>query len=461
MVACCFDIDGVVDLLRRNVFRDIILQFAEDYLSQSVDVYFALQAALPDRHFFIVANSSWDKAIDDVASMHVKGDLIIFFGCLLDVSCSTPVLVVPPALPMDVQLCADAIKACASGVNIVVLADLKFHWAALRVAWLLSSAGLQATAAALPIEADIHCWNPIAVLKSSSPEEKVRRVGGLVVQPERLQGAELVFIGERGTQHDQLALRFAHHTLLHYSPCTQCVGVARGADSLELRERFGGIVRVKAARTVGIILSTMGLQLDLLQRCLARAQALLSASDKRYYSFILGRINEAKLCNFPEVDLFCLISTEDTCNIRAKTFHVPVVTLYELEVGLGARDWDATLDCSLENVLRGNIDVCIANIRAAMDENCDDPPGEASGKEIIDLAVLASDTLTLANEGTVAVFDSTAADFFKTRTFQGLQEEADDAQGLGIHMGKMGIASSYVQLAEPSDLAKCRDIEDL
>jgi Putative diphthamide synthesis protein len=48
----------------------------------------------------------------------------------------------------------------------------------------------------------------------------------------------------------------------------------------------------------------------------------------------MGRLNEAKLCNFPEIDVFCLVSNEDHSMIKPKTFHVPVVTPYELELGI-------------------------------------------------------------------------------------------------------------------------------
>lgn len=66
---------------------------------------------------------------------------------------------------------------------------------------------------------------------------------------------------------------------------------------------------------------------------LNRLQRLILAGGKKYYTFVMGRLNEAKLCNFPEIDVYCLISNEDHSIIKPKTFHVPVVTPYELELG--------------------------------------------------------------------------------------------------------------------------------
>ena len=40
--------------------------------------------------------------------------------------------------------------------------------------------------------------------------------------------------------------------------------------------------------------------------CLNRLQLLITAAGKKFYSFVMGRLNEAKLCNFPEVLLIII-----------------------------------------------------------------------------------------------------------------------------------------------------------
>ena len=56
----------------------------------------------------------------------------------------------------------------------------------------------------------------------------------------------------------------------------------------------------------------------MIQAIIYRLQALIKEAGKKLYTFSMGRLNEAKLSNFPEVDLFCLIGNDDTSLIPAK-----------------------------------------------------------------------------------------------------------------------------------------------
>lgn len=173
----------------------------------------------------------------------------------------------------------------------------------------------------------------------------------------------------------------------------------------------------------------------------------------------------AALC-FAQVDVFCIISTEDMSTIKPKTFHVPVVTVFELEVGLGARPWDAMLINNLDEVVATDLQESIANIRLALQEQGEDSEGEEAEKDSRPVQIISLDQLNSACEqasalqlradDAVTLFSSSAAEFFQQRTFRGLEAEGGD-QEHEIKMGQVGIAASYVQIADPAS----RDIEDL
>ena len=93
---------------------------------------------------------------------------------------------------------------------------------------------------------------------------------------------------------------------------------------------------------MGIIVGSMGLNDTVTRALVCRLEKLITSASKKHYTFVMGRLNEAKLCNFPEVDIYCLLSNEDNSLIKPKTFHVPVITPYELELGLGAHRWSTT-----------------------------------------------------------------------------------------------------------------------
>ena len=104
---------------------------------------------------------------------------------------------------------------------------------------------------------------------------------------------------------------------------------------------------------------------------LHRLETLILTAKKSSYVFVMGRLNEAKLCNFPEIDVFCLISNDDVALIKPKTFHKPVITPWELEIGLGAREWDGTFYTESSSILTNglSLETAISRVIENLPEN--------------------------------------------------------------------------------------------
>ena len=66
----------------------------------------------------------------------------------------------------------------------------------------------------------------------------------------------------------------------------------------------------------------MGLTENDTQTILKRLQILIKTAGKKCYTFAMGRLNEAKLSNFPEIDIFCLISNDDNALIPPKYVYI-------------------------------------------------------------------------------------------------------------------------------------------
>jgi len=61
---------------------------------------------------------------------------------------------------------------------------------------------------------------------------------------------------------------------------------------------------------------------------------LIKASGKKYYLFVMGKINVAKMANFMEIDAFVYIACPENTLMDSKEFFKPIVTPYELMMGL-------------------------------------------------------------------------------------------------------------------------------
>lgn len=213
----------------------------------------------------------------------------------------------------------------------------------------------QVVIGAMPPNADLKNWSPHRaagrIQQSEEAHDDQKRmvslsmmmIGGLQVAAEHIDSSGesiiVIYIGDKSEQMVDIMLRLSSSHVIHYSPIERRTCKVLGSCSKPFRERYGGVARVKESQIIGLLVGSMGLTATLIQSLLNRLQTLILAANKRYYTFVMGRLNEAKLCNFPEVDLFCFISNDDTARIPPKTFHAPVVTPYELELGLGAQEW--------------------------------------------------------------------------------------------------------------------------
>ena len=325
-----YDIEALVSLIAKHAFKRVVLQFPDEELEHCVPVYDFLSATIPEgTEIYVTADSTWGSSIDDVSAMHCDGDVLFYFGTDLSSSGSIPVAIVPPRKPIDVPHCVSQLTSTISGLKdengsthgIVVFYEPGYHTPCVTVAASLSTeVGISVEVAALPQHADLTKWEPRTGQKISTESQSINHiiVGGLLVPASLLENKStvIVYVGDKSEQIVNILLRVSENTVVHYSPHTaiqnnilnkdttstmSSIYVLKGTDSIEFRERYGGVLRVKDAQIIGIIVGSMGLTGELTKDLLHRLQTLIRAAHKKYYCFVMGRLNEAKLCNFPEV----------------------------------------------------------------------------------------------------------------------------------------------------------------
>lgn len=109
-----------------------------------------------------------------------------------------------------------------------------------------------------------------------------------------------------------------------------------------LRRRYALITRLSTIPIFGILINTLSVShyLQALQHC----QRIIHASGKKSYTFVVGKINAAKLANFSEIGGWVVIGCWESSLLEngSKEFFRPVITPWELEVALmrdGERVW--------------------------------------------------------------------------------------------------------------------------
>ena len=122
--------------------------------------------------------------------------------------------------------------------------------------------------------------------------------------------------------------------------------------SRELARRYYLIERARDANIFGILVGTMSVANY--NQALDHVTSLLRRAKRRYYMFLIGKLNCPKLNNFMEVDMYVMIACNENSIINAKELNKPIVTLYELEVAFNcARLWGQEYVCDYRELLPG------------------------------------------------------------------------------------------------------------
>ena len=465
------------------------LQFPDEYVSDCVNVYNWLiqdlensleDAQVDELEVYVAADSTFGSSVDDVSAEHVDSDVLVYFGSDLSSSGAIPVMVVPKEITVDVASCAEAIKMSVPAGDHVLLT---YEPGCFKCVTKLQDelVGLNVTTAKLPSCVVSPSWTTeLAATNSSSPASVGNAantyLGGLEIPSEAAlnDSTTIVYVGDKDEQLESILMQASQNKVLSYSNRSATVKELRGEEFQRFRERYGGVTMVEKARIIGIIVGSMGLTGDSTNDIVARLQALCEAGGRKTYVFVMGRLNEAKLCNFPEIDLFCFISNEDTGLIRPRTFPVPVITPWELELGLGAREWTSCYMISPTSILEGStadLNDAIERVIAAKAANeylqCsseddegqvgvsvgdeeryeaeEDDKGEISSRHGACREGTQEIVFTGNREGRLVEFQSPAADYFASRPWQGLDADvsAAELEVLEIQEGRSGIAADY------------------
>ena len=503
-----YDVDALCEYVMHKECKKIVLQFPDEILTECVGLYEEVRSQLPlSTEVYIAADSTFGSSVDDISAQHVDSDLLVYFGSDMSSSGCMPVVVVPyrrtfPDVEAVVtQLCSQIPDSDQDKLpEVLLLYDPSYYHAVQGLVHELEMSGMSSskpvphiTMGGLPDCADIYDTGSSSISSSSKATgvdaaalnaAECEIIGGLLGPKKFLENDALHiwYIGDKDTQIVNILLRVSSAVVAIYSPIMKTISLVEGQTKREYAGRYGGISRVKDASIVGLIVGSMGLTGEATNALVSRLRRLLTAARKRCYVLVMGRLNDAKLCNFPEIDIFCLISNEDTAVVPAKTFFAPVLTPYELEIGLGARDWTGYYINSTTTLMQDS--GATESGLQAMEERVRDtfPPDEDDEDEVIDLTGQSMSyaqereeeegdeqgdaTATAESEqeqkekaqqiakrqdDRMTIFNSPALEFFQQRTFQGLEFSAEEGASTKVQQGQFGTASGYQRQTLPGE----------
>ncbi|CAH2310541.1 2-(3-amino-3-carboxypropyl)histidine synthase subunit 2 [Pelobates cultripes] len=436
-----YEIGKTISFIQENGFQRVALQFPDELLVDSVTIARQLEDATSAKVYILGDTSYGSCCVDEVSAEHVGADAVVHYGRACLSPCTRlPVSYVFGRKAVDASLCADAFQRLFPDreTPVVIFTDVVYEHVLVHLEAQLGPNYPRAIFSKLPGQWEIPSPNETCKFgRRFSPDPKF--------WPD---GYSFFYVGGEGPTLSNLMLTWPRCPFFSYNPET-AEGRKEGLNvNRALMKRFYLIEKARDAQVVGILVGTLGVS-DYLS-ALKHLKDLIRRAGKKSYMMSMGKLNPAKLANFPEVDVFVLVACPENSLLDSSGFYRPIVTPDEMEVACNpAREWSGHCITDFRELLPGGCaHVQFPEISPA---DADHTDVSLITGELRSVRLWASEVpekepdLTVAqrnNDGTLAELGP-AASFLSARSWQGLDRSLGQTAVVKAVEGRRGIAIAY------------------
>ncbi|KAF2200378.1 diphthamide biosynthesis protein [Delitschia confertaspora ATCC 74209] len=520
-----YEIDRTVKEIRSGKWRRIALQFPDHMLVDAPRVFEALRNGLghaegvPNRSeskrsdqenvdaladelkestlndannaeedLYILADTSYGACcVDEVAAEHVDADVVVHYGrsCLSPPS-RLPVIYVFTTRPLDLGSVLKTFRETypSKSDRVILMADIPY------------SNHLSGLSESLAEEGYTNIYTTSIIHNPSSPLPNRTISTDVSGSEQGLRDYKLFHISE--PPPSLLLTLSSRVNAIHIYPTETPTPpeAVLASSSMTLRRRYALLTKLTTASVFGILINTLSVKNYM--HILDHVKKEIEAAGKKSYTFVVGKVNAAKVANFSEIDGWVVIGCWESSLIESKDFWKPLITPFELSLALKGDaervwtgEWTADFQAILErkesqsdNAVNGSGAAEVPKVETVEGEGDFDSEEESAPPEFdlrtgryvshsrpmrtttssakdtkkLEIAGTSSAQMSLAKRAhgdmtQVGGVVSPGAEYLRTqRTWQGLgtdfgaveEEGAIDRSAARIEEGRRGIARGYV-----------------
>ncbi|XP_040264117.1 2-(3-amino-3-carboxypropyl)histidine synthase subunit 2 [Bufo bufo] len=438
-----YEIPKTIDFIKEKGARKVALQFPDDLLGCSVPIARRLEDATGAKIYILGDTSYGSCCVDEVAAEHVGADALVHYGQACLSPCRRlPVTYAFGRKAVNVDLCTEAFRNLFPERDspVVVLSDVVYDH-------ILGELDMRFA----PIYSRV-VFSTLSWLNEAPSAGEVYKFGRKFSPDPGLwpDGYNFFYVGGEGAALTNLLLTWPHCTFFSFNPVTNESRREGVHVNRALMKRFYLIEKARDAQVVGILVGTLGVS-DYLS-ALSHLKALLHRAGKKSYLLSMGKLNPAKLANFPEVDVFVLVACPENSLLDSSDFYRPIITPDEMEVACNpAREWGGRCITDFREILPGGAaHVMFPEINPEDADRTDVSliTGELRSFRFSSRAEEASAeepiaTLVHRNSNTSVAELGPAASFLSSRSWQGLDKALGETPVVKAVEGRRGIAIAY------------------
>ncbi|XP_030062443.1 2-(3-amino-3-carboxypropyl)histidine synthase subunit 2 [Microcaecilia unicolor] len=449
-----YEIERTTTFVAQHQCSKVALQFPDELLVDSVTVATKLEKASGTKVYILGDTSYGSCCVDEVAAEHVGADAVVHYGRACLSPCTRlPIMYVFGRKSVDVKSCVAAFRklypdpAC----HVVVLCDVVYHYIIGVLKSLLCPDYPHVSFSSIVLDGTSTCISSTGDSNSrvTSDEVEVVKFGRQFAIDKYLGiGAYgMFYIGGESPTLTNFMMIWNQCAFSTFNPHTgegrhETLNVNRA-----LMKRFYLIELARDAKVVGILVGTLGVvdYLSIIQHLRDR----IRRAGKKSYTFVMGKLNTAKLANFLEVDIFVLVACPENSLLDSSDFYRPVVTPYEMDMACNtAWEWTGQYVTDYRDLLPGG--------RSFVEF----PIGNATDREVPDVSLITGElrlthlsqtqavedpactSLAHRSDGTLAE-KGLAASFLGSRSWKGLERRLGETPVTKAVEGRRGIAIAY------------------
>ncbi|KAF9919304.1 Diphthamide biosynthesis protein 2 [Lobosporangium transversale] len=314
-------------------------------------------------------------------------------------------------------------------------------------------------------------------------QTKRRRFGRTYELPgdDKVEDYALFYVGNESPTLSNIMMTHSACDVYSFNPMENEGRLESAMINRSLMRRYFLVQKARDADVIGIAVGTLGVASYMTM--IQHLKTLIESKGKKAYTFVMGKLNVAKMANFMEIDCFVYVACPENSLIDSKEFYRPIVTPFELEIALSkSLDWTGKYITDFQQLLPEDGQVGVDKIKLSQaqldaasdredDQDGDSPSDRASDEDEIphfslvtgqlkkskkftsnredskELAALleGSKDLTVRDKNTsvASLMSSAAGEYLRSRQFKGLEVKLGETSVEFATEGRAGIARGY------------------
>ncbi|KAL6434538.1 hypothetical protein ACFW04_006125 [Cataglyphis niger] len=430
-----YDVEKCVQWIQTNTLKQVCLQFPDSLLPDSIDVALHLEKSIGQKVYILGDTTCGSCCVDEIAAQHINADGIIHFGhACLNPTARLPVLHILPKEQFDTTELCNEFKRIFSDFSkkILFFYDVAYAHKIEYVYDILKPIYKHLILSKLNCISNIEYTDAKTTSTSTVLGRNYTLENGY-----NIQDYEGFFLGEEGKTFSILAMSipvkrwysFANHKIREFE----------ALNTPWLRRRRFLVEKLKDAKVVGIVVATLGIKEYL--TAISTVKKILKQKNKKSYILSVGKINPAKLANFPEIDAFVVIACPENEVFDSRDFLKPMLTLYEVELAFNtAREFCLQYFMDFRQILPGGSHYI--NFKSSTDSDISLISSSVRNYEDDTSCTDQMNALTIRSSGTIAI-GKAGAQYLQERSWKGIEQRLGEDLVQPAEIGRTGLAWEY------------------